>query len=60
MYFQINPKKCGKVKQTIRKKCCKSKVDRHQNMKAIRLSMLDFIDQGWMTNYPLYTAGWMV
>jgi hypothetical protein len=28
-------------------------------MKAIRLSMLDFIDQGWMTNYPLYAAGWM-
>jgi hypothetical protein len=35
---------------------CKSKIDRQ----AIRLSMLDYIDQGWMTNYPLYAAGWMV
>ena len=35
-------------------------IDRHPNMKAIRLSMLDYIDQGWMTNYPLYAAGWMV
>ncbi len=32
-------------------------IDRHHNIKGIRLSMLGYIDQGWMINYPLFAAG---
>ncbi|MCQ2250158.1 MAG: ATP-binding protein [Bacteroidales bacterium] len=34
-------------------------MQKHQELKAVRVSMLDYIDQEWMENWPLFAVGEM-
>ena len=43
-----------KAEQNVKSKSLKTFIDKHPELKGVRFSMLDRIDQGWMTNIPLY------
>ena len=43
-----------KAEQNVKSKSLKTFIDSNPELKGIRFSMLDRIDQGWMTNIPLY------
>ena len=44
----------AKAEENVRAKSLKTYIDVHPNLKGLRLSMLNYIDQGWMENLPLY------
>ena len=43
-----------KAEENVRSKSLRTFVEKHPDMKGIRLSMKPYIDQGWMENVPLY------
>jgi hypothetical protein len=43
-----------KAEQNVKSKSLKTFIDSNPELKGVRFSMLDRIDQGWMTNIPLY------
>lgn len=43
-----------KAEQNVKSKSLKTFIDKNPELKGIRFSMLDRMDQGWMTNIPLY------
>ena len=44
----------AKAEENVKAKSLKTYIDEHPNLKGLRLSMLNYIDQGWMENLPLY------
>ena len=42
------------AEENVKAKSLKTYIDEHPNLKGLRLSMLNYIDQGWMENLPLY------
>ena len=44
----------AKAEQNVKAKSLKTYIDEHPSLKGLRLSMLNYIDQGWMENLPLY------
>ena len=49
MYYYRN-----KRKKSNKAKSLKTYIDEHPNLKGLRVSMKNYIDQGWMENLPLY------
>lgn len=45
-----------KAEVNVKSKSLRTFVSNNPELKGLRLSMKDYIDQGWMTNYPLYAA----
>lgn len=45
-----------KAEGNVKSKSLKILVDRHPGMKGVRFSMLDYKQQDWVTNYPLYSV----
>ena len=43
-----------KAEENVKSKSLKTYIDAHPNLKGLRVSMLNYIDQGWMENLPLY------
>ncbi len=43
-----------KAEENVKSKSLKTYIDAHPNLKGLRISMLNYIDQGWMANLPLY------
>ena len=43
-----------KAEENVKAKSLKTYIGEHPNLKGLRLSMLNYIDQGWMENLPLY------
>jgi uncharacterized protein len=43
-----------KAKENVKSKSLKTYIDAHPKLKGLRVSMLNYIDQGWMENLPLY------
>lgn len=46
-----------KAEENVKAKSLKTFIDKNPTLKALRFSMLDFKDQGWMVNFPLYAVG---
>ena len=44
----------AKAEENVKAKSLKTYIGEHPNLKGLRLSMLNYIDQGWMENLPLY------
>ena len=44
----------AKAEENVKSKSLKTYIDRHQGLKGLRFSMLNYKDQGWMENLPLY------
>lgn len=45
-----------KSEESVRSKSLKTYIDRHPSLKGLRLSMKNYIDQGWMENIGLYAV----
>ena len=43
-----------KAEENVKAKSLKTFIDEHPNLKGLRFSMLNYIDQDWMENLPLY------
>ena len=43
-----------KAEENVKAKSLKTYINEHSNLKGLRLSMKNYIDQGWMENIPLY------
>ena len=43
-----------KAEENVRSKSLRTFIEKHPDLKGIRLSMKPYIDQGWMENVPLY------
>ncbi|MBR6948141.1 MAG: ATP-binding protein [Muribaculaceae bacterium] len=46
-----------KAEENVKAKSLRLFVERHPGMKGIRFSMMDYREQEWMTNVPLYCCG---
>lgn len=44
----------AKAEENVKAKSLKTYINEHPNLKGLRLSMLNYIDHGWMENLPLY------
>ena len=44
----------AKAEENVYAKSLKTFINDHPNLKGLRVSMLNYIDQGWMENVPLY------
>lgn len=44
----------AKAQENVKSKSLKTYINEHPNLKGLRVSMLNYIDQGWMENIPLY------
>lgn len=44
----------AKAEENVKSKSLKTYINAHPNLKGLRVSMLNYIDQGWMENIPLY------
>ena len=44
----------ARSEENVKSKSLKTYIDEHPNLKGLRLSMLNYIYQGWMENLPLY------
>lgn len=49
-----------KAEENVKAKSLKTFIDKNPTLKALRFSMLDFKDQGWMVNFPLYAVGLII
>lgn len=45
-----------KAEVNVRSKSLRVYIDKHPELKGLRLSMLPYKDQGWMVNVPLYAV----
>lgn len=45
-----------KAEVNVRSKSLRTYIDKHPQLKGMRLSMLPYKDQGWMENKPLYAV----
>lgn len=45
-----------KAEENVRSKSLKTFISKYPSLKGLRLSMKDYVDQGWMINMPLYSA----
>lgn len=43
-----------KAEENVRSKSLKTFISKYPSLKGLRLSMKDYVDQGWMINIPLY------
>jgi len=50
---KVVPIEC-KAEENVKAKSLKTFIDNNADLKGVRLSMRDYIDQGWMKNIPLY------
>lgn len=48
-----------KAEENLRSKSLKSFIDKNPNVKGVRLSMSDYREQDWLTNYPLYSLPYL-
>ena len=46
----------AKAQENVKAKSLRTYIDEHPNLKGLRFSMLNYIDQGWMENLPLYAV----
>lgn len=46
----------AKAEENVKSKSLKTYIDEHPNLKGLRVSMLNYLDQGWMENLPLYAV----
>lgn len=44
----------AKAEENVKAKSLKTYIDEHSNLKGLRVSMMNYIDQGWMENLPLF------
>ena len=44
----------AKAEENVKSKSLKTYIDGHPNLKGLRVSMLNYIDHGWMENLPLH------
>lgn len=44
----------AKAEENVKSKSLKTYINQHPNLKGLRVSMLNYVDQGWMENLPLY------
>ena len=44
----------AKAEENVKAKSLKTYIDEHPELKGLRVSMLNYIDQGWMENLQLY------
>ena len=44
----------SKAEENVKSKSLKTYINQHPNLKGLRVSMLNYVDQGWMENLPLY------
>ena len=44
----------AKAEENVKAKSLKTYIDEHPNLKGLRFSMKNYIDQVWMENLPLY------
>lgn len=44
----------AKAEENVKGKSLKTYIDEHPALKGLRVSMKNYIDQGWMENLPLY------
>lgn len=44
----------AKAEENVYAKSLKTYIDDHPKLKGLRVSMKNYIDQGWMENLPLY------
>ena len=44
----------AKAEENVKSKSLKTYIDGHPNLKGLRISMMNYIDHGWMENLPLY------
>jgi predicted AAA+ superfamily ATPase len=43
-----------KAEENVKSKSLKTYIDKYPELKGLRISMLNYVDQGWMENLPLY------
>ena len=43
-----------KAEENVKSKSLKTYIDKYPELKELRISMLNYVDQGWMENLPLY------
>ena len=43
-----------KAEENVKSKSLKTYIDKYPGLKGLRISMLNYVDQGWMENLPLY------
>ena len=49
-----------KAEENVKSKSLKTYIDKYPELKGLRISMLNYVDQGWMENLPLYaTEGYL-
>ena len=46
----------AKAQENVKAKSLRTYIDEHPKLKGLRFSMLNYIDQGWMENLPLYAV----
>ncbi len=46
----------AKAEENVKSKSLRTYIDEHPNLKGLRVSMLNYLDQGWMENLPLYAV----
>lgn len=46
----------AKAEENVKSKSLKTYIGGHPNLKGLRVSMLNYLDQGWMENLPLYAV----
>ena len=46
----------AKAQENVKAKSLRTYIDEHPNLNGLRFSMLNYIDQGWMENLPLYAV----
>lgn len=44
----------AKAEENVKSKSLKTYINQHPNLKGLRVSMLNYVNQGWMENLPLY------
>ena len=44
----------AKAEENVKSKSLRTYIDENPNLKGLRVSMKNYIDQGWMENLPLY------
>lgn len=45
-----------KAEENVKSKSLKTYIDKYPELKGLRISMLNYVDQGWMENLPLYAV----